>query len=48
MQVSYYARPDSHVVTFIDVPSSARGSNETLQVELFWRAGKLAPGSMSI
>ena len=48
MQVRYYFRPDRYVVTFMDVASSTHSGNSTFQVELFWKAGTLTPGSIRV
>ena len=48
VQVSYYFRPDRYVVTFADIALSTNNTTFTFQLELFWKAGTLAPGSMRI
>ena len=47
-QVSYYFRPDRCVITFADVSFDNRTGSATLQLELFWKAGTLAQGSVRI
>lgn len=47
-QVSYYFRPDRCVVTFTGLAARGHSANSTIQIELFWKAGTLAPGSVRL